>query len=135
MVAGLREWALDSDTKGFDARQIKDEILAELSNSDRKAVEALYGYYDCENLIAYRSHRERFNPLGNLSEKQIAEVFDSRNYALLPTAIAKVVKNYVEAEDEDRDEDIVLTLSRNFKATATSREISRIAYTSPRSCS
>ena len=109
LVAGLREWALDSDTKGFDARQIKDEILAELSNSDRKAVEALYGYYDCENLIAYRSHRERFNPLGNLSEKQIAEVFDTRNYALLPTAIAQVVKNYVEAEDEERDEDIVLT--------------------------
>ena len=109
MVAGLREWALDSDTKGFDAREIKSEILDELSDSDRKAVEALYGYYDCENLIAYRNGRERYNPLGNLSLEQIAEVFDSRHYALLPNAIAKVVKNYVEVEDEERDEDVVLT--------------------------
>ena len=109
MVAGLRDWALDSDTKGFDAREIKDEILAELSNSDRKAVEALYGYYDCENLIAYRSGRERFNPLGNLTVEQIADVFDARNYSLLPNAIARVVKNYVEVEDEERDEDVVLT--------------------------
>ena len=109
LVAGLRDWALDSDTKGFDAREIKDEILAELSNSDRKAVEALYGYYDCENLIAYRSGRERFNPLGNLTAEQIAEVFDARRYLLLPDGVARVVKNYVEAEDEDRDEDVVLT--------------------------
>jgi hypothetical protein len=109
LVAGLRDWALDSDTKGFDAREIKEEILAELSNSDRKAVEALYGYYDCENLIAYRSGRERFNPLGNLTAEQIAEVFDARRYSLLPDGVARVVKNYVEAEDEDRDEDVVLT--------------------------
>ena len=109
LVAGLRDWALDSDTKGFDAREIKDEILAELSNSDRKAVEALYGYYDCENLIAYRSGRERFNPLGNLTAEQIAEVFEARHYSLLPEGIARVVKNYVEVEDEDRDEDVVLT--------------------------
>lgn len=109
LVAGLREWALDSDTKGFDAREIKSEILDELSDSDRKAVEMLYGYYDCENLIAYRNGRERYNPLGNLSLEQIAEVFDSRHYALLPNAIAKVVKNYVEVEDEERDEDVVLT--------------------------
>jgi hypothetical protein len=109
LVAGLRDWALDSDTKGFDAREIKEEILAELSNSDRKAVEALYGYYDCENLIAYRSGRERFNPLGNLTAEQIAEVFEARHYSLLPEGIARVVKNYVEVEDEDRDEDVVLT--------------------------
>lgn len=109
LVAGLRDWALDSDTKGFDAREIKDEILAELSNSDRKAVEALYGYYDCENLIAYRSGRERFNPLGNLTAEQIAEVFEARHYSFLPEGIARVVKNYVEVEDEDRDEDVVLT--------------------------
>ena len=96
LVAGLREWALDSDTKGFDAREIKSEILDELSDSDRKAVEMLYGDYDCENLIAYRNGRERYNPLGNLSVEQIAEVFDSRHYALLPNAIAKVVKNYVQ---------------------------------------
>ena len=29
LVAGLREWALDSDTKGFDVREIIDEIVDE----------------------------------------------------------------------------------------------------------
>ena len=42
LVAGLREWALDSDTKGFDLGEIKSEILAELSTRDREAVELLY---------------------------------------------------------------------------------------------
>lgn len=111
LVAGLREWALDSDTKGFDLGEIKSEILAELSKRDRKAVELLYAYYDCENLIAYRNGRERFSALGNLTAEQLAEVFESRRYSLLPTEMARVVKLYVEAEDEDRDTDIVLTES------------------------
>ena len=111
LVAGLREWALDSDTKGFDLGEIKSEILAELSNRDRKAVELLYAYYDCENLIAYRNGRERFSALGNLSAEQVAEVFESRHYSYLPAEMARVVKLYVEAEDEDRDTDIVLTES------------------------
>jgi hypothetical protein len=111
LVAGLREWALDSDTKGFDLGEIKSEILAELSNRDRKAVELLYAYYDCENLIAYRNGRERFSALGNLSSEQVAEVFESRHYSYLPAEMARVVKLYVEAEDEDRDTDIVLTES------------------------
>ena len=111
LVAGLREWALDSDTKGFDLGEIKSEILAELSKRDRKAVELLYAYYDCENLIAYRNGRERFSALGNLTAEQLAEVFENRRYSLLPTEMARVVKLYVEAEDEDRDTDIVLTES------------------------
>lgn len=111
LVAGLREWALDSDTKGFDLGEIKSEILAELSKRDRKAVELLYAYYDCENLIAYRNGRERFSALGNLTAEQLTEVFESRRYSLLPTEMARVVKLYVEAEDEDRDTDIVLTES------------------------
>ena len=111
LVAGLREWALDSDTKGFDLGEIKSEILAELSKRDRKAVELLYAYYDCENLIAYRNGRERFSALGNLTAEQLAEVFESRRYSLLPAEMARVVKLYIEAEDEDRDTDIVLTES------------------------
>jgi hypothetical protein len=109
LVAGLREWTLDSDTKGFDAREIKDEILVELTGRDRKAVELLYAYYDCENLIARRNGRERHNPLGNLSEQEVVDVFENRNYAHLSECVAKVVKNYVEAEDEDRDDDVALT--------------------------
>ena len=44
LVAGLREYTLESDTKGFDAREIVDEILEALSSSDANAVRLLYGY-------------------------------------------------------------------------------------------
>ncbi|MBR5594962.1 MAG: DUF2764 family protein, partial [Alistipes sp.] len=67
--------------------------------------------YDCENLIAYRNGRERFSMLGNLSLEQVAEVFENRHYSLLPAEMARVAKLYVEAEDEDRDTDVVLTKS------------------------
>ena len=75
LVASLREWTLDSDTKGFDVREILDEIMGKLTAKDRKAVGLLYAYYDCENIIAYRAERERHNELGNLSREQIAHGF------------------------------------------------------------
>ena len=108
LVAGLREWTLDSDTKGFDVREILDEIFEELTTEDRKAVELLYAYYDCENLIALRAKSNRLNQLGNLSAEQLDEVLVERRYSLLPKRVAEVVKLYVEASDEDRDEDIKL---------------------------
>ena len=111
LVAGLREWTLDSDTKGFDVREIVDEILEELSKSDRAAVKLLYAYYDCENIIARRAQRERHNALGNLSAEQIDEVFTTRNYDSLPSHVAKVVKYFNEADDDDRDEEDVITES------------------------
>ena len=108
MVAGLREWTLDSDTKGFDVREIVDEILEELSKSDRAAVKLLYAYYDCENIIARRAERERHNALGFLSVSEIDDMLTTRNYSMLPANVAKVVKYFNEADDEDRDEEIVL---------------------------
>lgn len=109
LVAGLREWTLDSDTKGFDVREIVDEILVELTKSDREAVRLLYAYYDCENIIARRAQRDRYNQLGNLTVEQIDEVLNQRRYSLLPERVAKVVKLYVEADDEERDEEFVPT--------------------------
>ena len=111
LVAGLRDWTLDFDTKGFDVREIIDEIVGELTKSDREAVRMLYAYYDCENIIARRAKRERHNQLGNLSAEQITEVFEERNYALLTPAVAKCVKLYVEYNDEERDEEITLDVS------------------------
>lgn len=108
LVAGLRDWTLDSDTKGFDVREIIDEIVEELTKSDREAVRLLYAYYDCENIIACRAKRERFNKLGNLTSEEVSSVFEERRYSLLPRRVAETVKLYVEADDEDRDEDIVL---------------------------
>ena len=111
LVAGLRDWALDSDTKGFDVREIIDEIVGELTKSDREAVRLLYAYYDCENIIARRAKRERFNELGNLTTEEVSAVFEDRHYSLLPRRVAETVKLYVEADDEDRDEEIVLDAS------------------------
>ena len=108
LVAGLREWTLDSDTKGFDVREILDEIVGELTNNDRKAVELLYAYYDCENLVSRHNKSTRHNTLGNLTTEQLDEVLDKRHYALLPKRVAEVVKLYVEASDEDRDDDVKL---------------------------
>lgn len=111
LVASLREWTLDSDTKGFDVREILDEILEELTADDRRAVALLYAYYDCENIIARRAGRQRYNPLGNLSVEQLDDVLTNRNYTLLSERVAKVVKLYVEADDEERDDDIALSES------------------------
>ena len=108
LVAGLREWTLDSDTKGFDVREILNEIVGELTNNDRKAVELLYAYYDCENLVSRHNKSTRHNTLGNLTTEQLDEVLDKRHYALLPKRVAEVVKLYVEASDEDRDDDVKL---------------------------
>lgn len=108
LVASLREWTLDSDTKGFDVREILDEILDELTAKDRKAVELLYVYYDCENIISLRNKRNRHNNLANLSAEQLKDVLENRNYALLPENVAAVVKLYNEVDDEERDEDVVV---------------------------
>ena len=77
-VAGLREYALDSDTKGFDAAAIVADIVEELSSRDAAAVRLLYGYYDCENIIALRAGRSAFNSLGNLTREELAEGFRRR---------------------------------------------------------
>ena len=108
LVASLREWTLDSDTKGFDVREILDEILGELTEKDAKAVRLLYAYYDCENVIAVRNNRNRHNDLGNLTVEELKDVLENRNYALLPQNVAAVVKLYNEADDEERDEDAMV---------------------------
>ena len=73
LVAGLREYSLDADTKGFNARAIIEEILEGVSARDARCVRLLYGYYDCENLVNFRKGRAAHNPLGNLSREEIEE--------------------------------------------------------------
>ena len=46
LVAGLREYSLDADTKGFNARAIIEEILEGVSARDASCVRLLYGYKD-----------------------------------------------------------------------------------------
>lgn len=101
LVAGLREYALDSETKGFDAKEIISQIEEELSSKDLESLHLLQCYYDCENIIALRHSRAAFNPLGNMSREQLeAEVEQPRH---LPKRIAEVIRAYADAEGEDAE--------------------------------
>ena len=102
LVAGLREYALDAETKGFDAQAVMGEILGELSAADARQVRLLAAYYDCENLIALREGRAAWNPLGNFSKEELAE--ELKKPSRLPEALARVVKAYGTSEGEE-DED------------------------------
>ena len=103
LVAGLREYTLDADTKGFNAREIIDEILEELTGADARVVRLLYGYYDCENIIALRASREAYNPLGNLTREQLeAELSEPK---ALPERMARVIKAYAIAEQAEGEPD------------------------------
>ncbi|MBE6205378.1 MAG: DUF2764 family protein [Rikenellaceae bacterium] len=101
LVAGLREYALDSDTKGFDAREIIAEILEEVSSGDAEAVRLLYGYYDCENIIALRAGRSAYNPLGNIPAEELEQELASPK--ALPKAMAQVLKDYAAMESEETE--------------------------------
>ena len=101
LVAGLREYALDSDTKGFNAREIIAEILEEVSSGDAEAVRLLHGYYDCENIIALRAGRSAYNPLGNIPAEELEQEMTSPQ--ALPKAMAKVLKDYAATESEETE--------------------------------
>ncbi len=102
LVSGLKEYTPDSDTKGFDATQIVGEILEELSPRDAAAVRLLYGYYDCENIAAARSGRAAYNPLGNLTQEEVAGALKSPEG--LPDAVAQVIRAFADPEGEDAEE-------------------------------
>jgi len=101
LVAGLREYALDADTKGFDAQAIVAGILEVLTERDARQVRLLDAYYDCENLVALRAGRSSFSPLGNLSREELAE--ESKSPRRLPEELARVVRAYNDPEGEDAE--------------------------------
>lgn len=101
LVAGLREYALDSETKGFDAKEIISQIEEELSLKDLESLHLLQCYYDCENIIALRHSRAAFNPLGNMSREQLEAEVEQPRY--LPKRIAEVIRAYADAEGEDAE--------------------------------
>lgn len=102
LVAGLREYTLDADTKGFDARGIIDGILEEVTEKDARQIRLLYGYYDCENLAALRAGRSSFNPLGSLTRGELEE--ELKTPRRLPASVAAVVRAYADPEGEDAEE-------------------------------
>lgn len=112
LVAGLREYALDADTKGFDAKGIVEEILDGVCASDASEVRLLYGYYDCENILALRAGRSAHNPLGNLSREKLEQ--ELKAPSRLPQGIARVVKAYADPEGEEAE---AVDTSRRFETT------------------
>lgn len=101
LVASLREYALDADTKGFDAAAIVSAVTEQVDKSDARQIELLYGYYDCENLISLRAGRTAFNPLGNFSREELeAELKSPRR---LPDELARVVRAWADPEGEDAE--------------------------------
>lgn len=110
LVAGLREYALDADTKGFDAQAIVAEVLEGVSRYDAAAVRLLYGYYDCENIAALRAGRSAHNPLGNFSREELAE--QMKHPDRLPRRVADTVRAYADPEGEQAEE---LDMNRRFE--------------------
>ena len=90
LVAGLKEYSLDADTKGFDAKAIVGEILDGVSASDAAQVRLLYGYYDCENIASLRAGRSAHNPLGNFTREELEE--EVKAPKRLPSAVGRVLR-------------------------------------------
>ncbi len=99
LVASLREYTLESDKKGFDAREVIDEIRQELSKRDRHSLELFYGYYDIENIIGLKAGRSRFNVLGNFSREELEQQL-ARPTAL-PEYVAEILRAYADPENEE----------------------------------
>jgi len=110
LVAGLKEYTLEADNKGFDARSVIDEIAEELSSRDRRALRLFYGYYDIENIIGLRNGRGRFSRLGNFTREELEQ-----QTAALPPYIADVLRAYAEPEGEEAERiDTSLPIERNL---------------------
>ena len=102
LVASLKEYALDADTKGFDARAIVSGILEEVNRGDAREVRLLYGYYDCENIAALRAGRSAHNPLGNFTREELEE--EVKTPRRLPAPVARVLRAFADPEGEDAEE-------------------------------
>ena len=103
LVAGLREYALDSDVKGFDAREVIDEIAEELSREDARALRGLMLFHDVCNLVNVKSGREGFSTLGNFSREEITE--QAVCPTELPVELQEVITLFAEMEKGEVDAD------------------------------
>lgn len=106
LVASLRDYAIDSQVKGFDAVAIREEIAEELSQTDRKNLRRLYEYYDVENIINALSGKSAYSALGNLSAEEITEGLTDT--ALLPKYIGTLIEQYRLAENKETDPEEIL---------------------------
>ena len=101
-VAGLREYALDADSKGLDIHALRESLYEELSASDASLLHLLYAACDCENIVSLHYGSTAFNLLGNLSREELAEEY--ANPTRLPKGVAAVIRAYADPEGEDAEE-------------------------------
>lgn len=102
LVAGLREYTLDSDNKGFNAEFIKDDILAAVSTRDARYVHQLYEFYDIENIINLRAGRSTFNELGNFLRDELED--EIKRPQKLPAYIRRILEAYNATDKVDYEE-------------------------------
>ena len=100
LVAGLREYSLDADTKGFDAVVLRDEIAEELQAKDREYLRELYTFYDIANIISLWNGKGNFNTLGNLTKEEIEQEIEQPEK--LPAYIGDVILAYRNKIREDK---------------------------------
>lgn len=111
LVASLKEYTLDADTKGFDAQAVVGEIREGISASDAAQVRLLYTCYDCENLVALRAGRATHNPLGNLSREELEQELKrepaqeprAARPKRLPDPIVRVLEAYARTEEQQQE--------------------------------
>jgi len=112
LVAGLREYNIDTDTKGFDVLAIRDEISEELQASDRKHLRELYTFYDISNIIALWNEKGNFNTLGNYTKEELEE--EIKQPENLPKYIADVILAYKNKIKEDKINEIDETIDTDI---------------------
>ncbi len=110
LVAGLNEYTLGADAKGFDLEALLEEVFDEFDKGDAALVRLLYGYYDCENIAAAYSSRSNHNKLGRLSRESVEALIagdesgEENPMDSLPEEVARVVELYTSRESRDVSE-------------------------------
>ncbi|MFI3320719.1 MAG: DUF2764 family protein [Rikenellaceae bacterium] len=108
LVAGLREYNLDTETKGLDVKAIIAECLEEVSSQDGAIVRLLYNYYDCENIAVCKAGRSAHNNLGTLTRAEVEELVASTSFDayenLLPERLIKVFEAFASTKGEQSQE-------------------------------
>lgn len=103
LVASLKDYTLDGDVKGFDARDVIEEIAEVLTKADRKALGAHLLFWDVCNLVNLRAGREGFSTLGNLSREELEAELEAPH--LLPWQMREVIGLYAEMAAGEVDAD------------------------------
>lgn len=103
LVAGLKEFTLDSEKRGFVLQDIISEIKEEVSPADFKSVSLLYNFFDCENIVAFRSGSTTYNPLGLIAKQDIEA--ELKECAVLPKELWRTARAY-DNPDSEQAEDV-----------------------------